>query len=307
MGDRIRERVGGTRAFWRGECRGLILCVLVLTFCAGAVLAEDVKVPAAWTSETKQVKVATPSGEETKTITYYTNSIGVKLVLIPAGEFVMGSPASEELRDSNESPQHKVRVSKPFFIGAYELTQKQYASIMGMIEPRFQGDDNPMEKVAWDDAVAFFKMLSQREGVTYRLPTEAEWEYACRAGSTTPFYFGATISANQANYNATGVQENASAPTGKTMPVGSFPPNAFGLYDMHGNVFEWCQDWYGDDYYANSPPEDPKGPDRGDTKMLRGGAWNVKSFDLRSAAREWATTATRYGMIGFRVVVETPQ
>ena len=302
MRDRIRERVGGKRAF---------LCFLATAFCAGALLAQDVKVPDVWTSEAQQVKVATPTGAETKAITYYTNSIGVKLVLIPAGEFVMGSPAAEDGRDVTESPQHKVRITKPFFIGACELTQKQYQSIMGESTPRFEGANNPMEKVNWDDAVAFCQMLSRREGMTYRLPTEAEWEYACRAGSATPFYFGAAISPSQANYDT-------GAPYGpgdedrmdlgiKTKPVGSYLPNAFGLYDMAGNVYEWCQDLYADDYYAGSPAEDPKGPDHGDYRVLRGGSWYNQPLSLRSAARQWAIPTSRYGMMGFRVVVELPQ
>ena len=307
MVERICRGIAGARAFLRGDCGAVIMCALGLVLCAGAGSAQEAKAPAGWTSETIQVKVATPKGEETKAITYFTNSIGVKLVLIPAGEFVMGSPGDEVGRDSNESPQHKVRITRAFYMGACELTQQQYKSIMGSLRPRFEGDSNPAEKLAWDSAVAFCKALSQKEDVTYRLPTEAEWEYGCRAGTTTPFYFGATVSANQANYNAADVQENAGAPSGKTMQVGSFTPNAFGLYDMHGNVYEWCQDLYGGDSYSKSPAEDPKGPDSGDAHIIRGGSWFNNLVALRSAARQWAIPSTRYGMIGFRVVAEVPE
>jgi len=307
MDERVQRRAGGIRVFWCGGLKPLMLYALVGVVGAGAGHAGDVKLPAAWTSETKQVKVATPNGEEVKTITYFTNSIGARLVLIPAGEYLMGSPESETGRGGNESPQHKVRITKPFYLGAHELTQRQYSAIMGSIQPRFQGDDNPMEKVSWSDVNAFCEALSQREGVKYRLPTEAEWEYACRAGSTTPFYFGATLSANQANFNVSGVREDAGAPKGRPMPLGSFPPNAFGLYDMHGNVFEMCQDWYDGEYYAKSPAEDPKGPGKGVSRVARGGSWSSPLPMVRSAARQWAQTPTRYGFMGFRVVVEVPQ
>ncbi len=280
-------------------------------FLAGAGLAQDVKVPGGWTAETRQVKAATPDGEQTKSIVYYTNSIGMKFVLVPAGEFQMGSPDTEEGRDSNESPQHRVRVTKPFFLSAYEVTQAQYQQVLGDAPARFQGDANPVEKVGYDDALDFCSALCRKEGAAYRLPTEAEWEYACRAGSTTPFHFGSTPSTSQANYDGSAAYGKGAVGQNRqqTLPVGSFPPNAFGLYDMHGNVAEWCQDYYDGDYYKASPAEDPKGPvgpTMGDARIARGGSWFGKAAHARSAARQWAIKSTRYAMGGFRVAVEAP-
>jgi formylglycine-generating enzyme required for sulfatase activity/tRNA A-37 threonylcarbamoyl transferase component Bud32 len=264
--------------------------------------------PKGWTSETQRVKVAAPEGEKKKKkkeITYYTNTIGMKLILIPEGEFMMGSPGTEAGRRSDEGPQHKVRITKPFYLGAFEVTQQQYQAIMGKNPAKFEGETNPVESVSWNMAVPFCKRLSQKEGVEYRLPTEAEWEYACRAGSTTPFYTGATISTEQANYD--GNYTYGSGQKGehrqKTIRVGSFPPNSLGLYDMHGNVWEWCQDWYDGSYYANSPSQDPKGPDSGTARVLRGGSWYYEPNNLRSAFRFRLPPAMKADNTGFRVAV----
>ena len=266
--------------------------------------AAESKLPKGWTQVTRGVKVATPQGEQWKQITYYRNTIGMEFVLIPAGEFMMGSPASEGGRDRNEGPQHRVRITKPFYMGAFEVTQSQYQSVMSSNPSRFKGSKNPVERVSWNDAVEFCKRLSQREGVTYRLPTEAEWEYACRAGTTTPFYFGHTISTDQANYNGNYTYGNGGKGVyrNKTMSVGSFAPNTLGLYDMHGNVSEWCADCYARDYYLRSPLRDTQGPGTAKSRVLRGGSCRHGPAACRSAARHPFDPSATHVNKGLRVV-----
>ncbi|MEH2434535.1 MAG: SUMF1/EgtB/PvdO family nonheme iron enzyme [Nostoc sp.] len=177
------------------------------------------------------------------------NGITLEMVQIPGGTFTMGSPEREADRYENESPQHQVKVSG-FFMGKYAVTQAQYQAVMGNNPSNFKGEKRPVEQVSWDEAVEFCEKLSQKTGNTYRLPSEAEWEYACRAGTTTPFYFGETITTDLVNYD--GNYPYGSAPKGEyreqTTDVGKFPPNSFGLYDMHGNVWEWCE---GQDLYTS--------------------------------------------------------
>jgi formylglycine-generating enzyme required for sulfatase activity len=225
-----------------------------------------------------------------------TNSIGMKLVLIPAGEFLMGSPDSDGTADDDEKPQHRVRITRPFYLGVTELTQEQYEQVMGSTPSGFQGDPKrPVEKVSWHDAVEFCRRLSQKEGKEYRLPTEAEWEYACRAGSTTGWCFGD-------NESELGQYAWYSGNSGRgTHPVGQKKPNAWGLYDMHGNVWEWCADWYGKDYYRTSPLDDPKGPDSGGDRVLRGGSWVSNARSARSASRTTLTPGNRLNLVGFRL------
>jgi formylglycine-generating enzyme required for sulfatase activity len=246
------------------------------------------------------------------------NSIGMKLALVPAGQFLMGSPSTEDGRCEDEGPQHPVCITRPFFLGVSPVTVRDFRLFIRATgfrtkveiqaqgayrwtgtawkrdpscnweKPGFpQGEGHPVVCVSWDDAVAFCGWLSRREGKRYRLPTEAEWEYACRAGTTTPFSFGKTISPDQANY------EGSFAPgrgkkgicRAQTTPVGSFPPNAWGLFDMHGNVWEWCQDWYGHDYYRDSPREDPQGPESSEYRVLRGTADPITEGCLRRIGR----------------------
>ena len=217
----------------------------------------------------------------------FTNSIGMKFVLISSGNFIMGSPPDEPDRDDDET-QHKVTISKPFYIQATEVTQKQWKRIMGNNPSAFKncGGNCPVEKVSWNDAQKFIAKLNQIEKTNkYRLPTEAEWEYACRAGNTTPFHTGNCISLEQARY--AGEFPMPGCPKGDseggTVKVGSFHPNPWGLYDMHGNVWEWCQDWYSD--YASGHITDPQGPSAGKRRVLRGGSWSSSAWGIRSAYR----------------------
>jgi formylglycine-generating enzyme required for sulfatase activity len=238
---------------------------------------------------------------------YFTEDLGngvtLEMVEIPGGTFIMGSPASEAKRGSNEGPQHQVTVPS-FYMGKYELTQVQYQAIIGTNPSNFKGDNRPVEGVNWNNAVEFCKKLSQKTGKKYRLPSEAEWEYTCRAGTTTPFYFGESITPDLVNYD--GNYTYASAPKGKyrqqTTDVGTFPPNSFGLYDMHGNVWEWCQDDYKNDY-INAPTDGSAltSPSRS-AKLLRGGSWICNPADCRSAFRNNYNLDYDSSVIGFRVV-----
>ena len=245
-----------------------------------------------------------------------TNAIGMKLTLIPAGKFMMGSPAAEAERDDEEL-QHEVAISKPFYLGVYEVTQGQYEKVMGKNPAHFrQGGDYPIEQVRLAEALTFCRNLSdlpaeKKAGRVYRLPTEAEWEYACRAGATTVFHFGNALSSKQANFN--GLYPYGDAPKGdklqKTTKVGSYTPNAWGLYDMHGNVAEWCSDWYDPDYYKSSPKQDPRGPAKGVLKtdyedffyVVRGGCWLDEARACRAAYRFRLQPSEQYRWVGFRV------
>ena len=217
------------------------------------------------------------------------------MVLIPGGSFMMGSPVNESGRQGDESPQHEVTISQ-FYMGRYPVTQAEYLEIMGENPSNFKGQDLPVESVSWYDAVEYCNRLSQKEGFTpayeikgenvswnrdatgYRLPTEAEWEYACRAGTTTPYNTGNTITTEQANYSGKMFFNRD-----KTTAVGSFQANPWGLYDMHGNVWEWCWDWYGN--YSSAAQTDPVGASSGTFRVLRGGGWIYNAQNLRSAAR----------------------
>ncbi len=233
-----------------------------------------------------------------------TNSIGMRFMLIPAGELMMGSPADDEDASDDEHPQHRVRITKPFYLGVHEVTQEQYEQVMGKHpwsgQPYVKsGADYPATYVSWEDAVAFCEKLSAKEGCTYRLPTEAEWEYACRAGSTTSFFFGDDYSAlgNHAWY-----YENAwNAGQQYAHSVGQKKRNGWGLYDMHGNVWEWCADWYGEGYYKESPVDDPPGASSGDDRVFRGGSWLSLPRNSRSAFRLRLYPVVRDFSIGFRV------
>jgi formylglycine-generating enzyme required for sulfatase activity len=232
---------------------------------------------------------------------------GVKLemVLIPAGDFLMGSPDSDKDAMGDERPQHRVRITKPFYLGKYEVTQEQWEEVMGSNPSRFKGPKNPVEQVSWEDCQVFLKKLSERsrhphpgplpegEG-DFQLPTEAQWEYACRAGSVTRYCFGddESLLGEYAWYDG-----NSGS---KTHPDGEKKPNAWGLYDMHGNVWEWCADWYDSGYYANPRVDDPTGPTSGSNRVLRGGSWFSPARLCRSALRYSLAPGLRLYSLGLR-------
>jgi formylglycine-generating enzyme required for sulfatase activity len=238
-------------------------------------------------------KVAAMPGPE-KAETYDLGG-GVKLemILIRPGSFMMGSDNG----DTYEKPAHKVKITKPFYMGKFEVTQAQYQAVMGSNPSNFKGEGNlPVEIVSWDDCQAFLKKLNEKiPGKELRLPTEAEWEFACRAGSTMEYCFG--DSENNLGEYAWFTSNSGQ----KTHPVGGKKPNAWGLYDMHGNVWEWCNDSFGDKYYESSPAEDPKGADSGAVRVLRGGSWNIEPGHCRSANRFGFVPSYRFSVVGFRV------
>ncbi|MBN2308308.1 MAG: SUMF1/EgtB/PvdO family nonheme iron enzyme [Candidatus Hydrogenedentes bacterium] len=232
--------------------------------------------------------------------------VNMELVWIPPGTFMMGSPADEEGSSDSEGPPHRVMLTKGFWMGKYEVTQAQWEAVMDGRNPSyFQGGKNlPVERVSWNDCQEFIEKLNGRTGAGFRLPTEAEWEYACRAGTTTPFHFGETISTSQANYDGNYVYGNGRKGEfrRKTTPVGSFPANPWGLHDMHGNVGEWCLDWFREDYYADSPNRNPEGPPWGEGRVMRGGAWELAPPECTSADRGAEEPTGSRDALGFRVV-----
>lgn len=229
------------------------------------------------------------------------------MVYIPEGIFLMGSPENEPYRNNWEGPQHRVAVPS-FFMGKYPVTQKQWfivstfskvATDLESEPSSFKGDDLPVENVSWNDAVEFCKRLSLHTGKQYRLPSESEWEYACRSGTTTAYSFGDSITPGQANFN-----ENV----GQTTPVGKYPPNKFGLHDMHGNVWEWCQDIWHENYKGAPTNGSAWVTDRDDkVRVMRGGSWFLISWDCRSACRFNYNPVFRYFYNGFRVVCGVPR
>ena len=205
-----------------------------------------------------------------------TNSIGMEFVLIKPGTFMMGSNGGNE----DERPLHRVKITKPYYLGKYTVTQGQWETIMGSNPSYFsKGQDHPVDSVSWNDVQDFILKLSKRERVKYRLPTEAEWEYACRAGTSSEYFHGDDI-ARLDTYVVSGKDIGQGHER-----VGSKRPNAWGLYDMLGNVWEWVQDWYADDYYKDSPVADPSGPSSGESRVLRGGSFDDNDYYVRCAFR----------------------
>ncbi len=256
-------------------------------------------------------------GEKRQSAAALANAVGMKLVLIPAGKFRMGSPPEEPGRRQNEGPQHEVTVPQAFYLGASAVTQAQYEAVVGRNPSRFTranggGPDHPVENVSWEEAVDFCRKLSalpeeKAAGRIYRLPTEAEWEHSCRAGAreSLPFAFGKSLSSLQANFDGTHPHGAAPGPAlGQTSPVRSYQENTFGLYDLHGNVWEWCADWYDENYYAESPLRGPSGPVVGRFRVLRGGSWRNHAVTCRSAYRNALPPTKRDSCTGLRVVAQ---
>jgi sulfatase modifying factor 1 len=277
-----------------------------------------------------------------------TNSIDMKLKLIKAGKFLMGSPKDEEGRYDNEGPQHEVEITKAFYMGAHPVTRGQFAAFVKAADYKTEAEkegkafgynaskkafdegaytwrdpgflqtaDHPVVVATWNDATAFCVWLSKKEGKTYELPTEAEWEYACRAGTKTRFWCGdrdADLKGN-ANIADASFKEKYSAGDWAvswddgyafTSPVGRFKANPWGLYDMHGNVWQWCADYYDGKYYENSNKKDPLNSSKSNSRVLRGGSWGHEPRHCRSAGRGINVPANRLSNFGFRVVLRSP-
>ena len=247
-------------------------------------------------SEGATVRFVSHRPTSSKPIFTANKKISMKLALIPAGKFTMGSPTTEKGRSKDEA-QHEVTISKPFYMGVCAVTQAQYEAVMGSNPSRCQGPTNPVEQVPWHDAVEFCKRLSAKTGKKARLPTEAEWEYACRAGSKTRFSYGDD---DEKLGDYTWYDKNSE---GIPHPVGQKKANGLGLYDMHGNVWEWCADCYAD-AYASAKTKNPQGPDSGTHRVLRGGSHSVDSIRCRSARRSKFTPRSCAGHVGFRVAVD---
>ncbi len=225
----------------------------------------------------------------------------IRMVLVKGGTFMMGSPRTEMDCSALET-QHQVQVDD-FYIGKFEITQAQWSAIMGNNPSFFKGCDNcPVETVSWTDAQSFITRLNELSGKTYSLPTEAQWEYACRGGTTGPYSTGSCLDANQANYDGKSpyVMCDPGPYKEKTTAAGSYKQNAFGLCDMHGNVHEWCADWYGS--YIKDSIMNPRGPDTGTFRVIRGGNWNVAAKQCRSASRNYFTPEYKGRNVGFRIV-----
>jgi formylglycine-generating enzyme required for sulfatase activity len=260
------------------------------------------------------------------TTRYYTepleglgDALPLQMLLIPGSSFTMGSPEDEPEHNDREAPQHDVTVAQ-FFMGRYPITQAQWRVVAAMpqvnreLEPEpsnFRGDNRPVEQVSWYDAVEFCDRLKKHTGRSYRLPTEAEWEYACRAGTTTPFHFGKTFTTDVANYdgNYTYADGSRGEYREETTPVDHFDiANAFGLCDMHGNVYEWCQDHWHENY--EGAPNDGSAwltNDENASRVIRGGSWNTSPRNCRSAYRNDDAPDFRYFNLGFRVSCSPPR
>jgi len=231
--------------------------------------------------------------------------VSMTLVKIPAGSFMMGTNSTDYDWLSSSRPVHQVTISRTFYMGQYEVTQDQYQAVMGTNPSHFENPNKPVDQISWDDATAFCQILSARSGYSVRLPTEAEWEYACKADhgyEDTNYYFGndeADLS-NYAWYAADSEEENNYG----TQLVGQKIPNDWGLYDLAGNVWEWCNDRWSENYYESSPSVDPPGPSSGKYRTLRGGSWVSYEFSCRSASRHYSLPQYADPDYGFRVVLE---
>jgi sulfatase modifying factor 1 len=269
----------------------LVLMCLCLFGCSKPEAPALVKEP------TEPVLTAAPVEGESFSIP----DINLDMLWCKPGTFMMGSP---EDRRSIDETQHEVTLTKGFYLGKYEVTQAQWEKVMGKNPSLFEGATLPVEEVDWKDAMEFCKKLTQMEkeagrlpeGWTYTLPTEAQWEYACRAGTTTVYFFGDEITPKQANYGGN---------VDKTTPVDTYPANAWGFHDMHGNVWEWCLDWWGD--YPSGSASDPVGPSASfiSLRVIRGGSWNLDGRNMRSANRTFVLAGLPERPLGFRLSLQT--
>jgi formylglycine-generating enzyme required for sulfatase activity len=250
-----------------------------------------------------QEKTSQPAGP--KHGNRYANSLGMNFIFIGPGSFTMGSSKNEPGHSKNEA-QHMVMISKGYWLQTTEVTQAQWVSVMGKNPSHFKGIDLPVESVSWRDVQLFIKKLNQKNGqkITVRLPSEAEWEYAARAGTSTAFAFGKCLTTQQANYIGksplAGCKRSKYAK--KTVAAGILAANAWGIFDMHGNVHEWCQDWFG--AYSKKEVTDPTGPKTGRHKIIRGGSWRVGAAACRSAARNRYAPTRRSSSVGFRLAAD---
>ncbi|MBT4482400.1 MAG: formylglycine-generating enzyme family protein [Candidatus Latescibacteria bacterium] len=251
----------------------LLLSVFIAVFISATVSYAEIKI-----FEKREIA---------KKLKYAT---GIEFAVIPAGSFRMGSNNG----DNDEKPVHTVTLDA-FLMSVTEITQAQYGAVMGENSSHFSGDNRPVDNVTWHNAIDFCRKLSQSTGYIFRLPREAEWEYACRAGTTTNYYTG---DSKDAMSRAGWWDGNSNE---MTHAVGQKEPNAWGLYDMHGNVWEWCNDWFDSDYYSSSPDINPTGPDSGSRRVLRGGCWHHYFIHCRSAYRSLSNPDDSY-RVGFRVV-----
>ena len=271
-----------------------VVCVAVVVMCGCDQEQRKTLRPTPPGPSKQEMLTPDPTPVEDMELPESADSIGMEFKLIPAGTFTMGDASG----DDDETP-HEVTLTKPFKMGVHEVTQAQYEQVMGVNPSEYKGANNPVEMVSWEDAVEFCRRLSElpaekAAGNVYRLPTEAEWEYACRAGTTTKFSFGD----DESDFGEYGWYRENSGRT--THPVGSKLPNAWGLYDMHGNVWEWCQDWYGD--YPSGSVTDPSGATSSSFRVFRGGGWFNAAVGCRSANRVRYLPSFRGDPLGFRVV-----
>jgi formylglycine-generating enzyme required for sulfatase activity len=296
-----------THRLLAAEEAALFAVVLACSGC-GSSRAEDFrKGPPLWDGRQTVAQYAKRAGLKATETMDLGDGVKLELALIPAGKFLMGSPENEEGRSRNEGPQHEVTISQPFYMGKYEVTTEQYVQIRSGNSSNNRNDTGPAARINWHECLDFCNKLSARSGKTVRLPTEAEWEYVCRAGTQTRFYTGdRDEDLARAGWYGSDKAIGNSGPGAHR--VGEKLANAFGLYDMHGNLWEWCNDWFSDKYYAESPKVDPQGPalSPSNKRVLRGGSFYHRPAECRSAFRfegnPW-DGHHYYGGVGFRVVV----
>lgn len=273
----------------------LIVAGTRVSLSPGAKSATSPAVSESPSEQLAETSVSSSSASIPSTGTAFTNSIGMPFTRIPAGEFLMGSPDNDPAKTSAETPQHRVEISQPFLLGTHEVTQQQFEQIMSVNPSRFKDPSHPVERVSWTNSTEFCTRLSESDdNYNYRLPTEAEWEYACRAGTTTEDDDGDGLDPARGWF-----RDNS---RGQTHPAGQASPNKWGLYDMQGNVWEWCADWYDGNYYWSSPAIDPTGPATGANRVRRGGGYNSGAWYCRSASRSGMAPDENDSNLGFRVV-----